>query len=538
MQYKSARPCFSIFSKKTFLGAIASVALLVPMIASATLTVTPISKIPQYFGQTLNNSFSSAFYYPIYVDTAMDNGLTSGATGIAKIGIIDPLFSFLDLGQDPNPAGDMTTQDGVIIFNVLATSAVTGQAVLTATMATANGGAAAFVPIVGWGVNNVMTGCYGSSGCLPQGAVANHTSNPLYYGVYYTPNQTFQIAISPTAFCESFALTSQTNSYCTGSFFSNSGTGGPSQTMDFNFVVFPSSALPAGPNIANTTVVPTTGSTDTTEVNLTFVALNPQPVTSASPIPSPSASPTMACILNEEGIYAPAQQGFTLQAPQNFTLVNDPTSTIQQLVVVAVPSPGPLNASVNNYTTNGSVSETIDGITVSGFADPPSPWAVNQYFGGFTNSTSTAAFYYDVGFLAEDPAGYVIDDGGSGVCTFPGVFSTSAVQGFLKQSKCFIATAAFRDLNTAPLVLLRSFRDHFLENFSLGRSFVHWYYAWSPDAAEWLIDHPVFRFPVLLALIPLQAFAWLVLHPMMMVVLMLMGASLVLWGTLFRRSTE
>jgi hypothetical protein len=72
----------------------------------------------------------------------------------------------------------------------------------------------------------------------------------------------------------------------------------------------------------------------------------------------------------------------------------------------------------------------------------------------------------------------------------------------------------------------------------LGRSFVHWYYAWSPNAAEWLIDHPVFRFPVLLALIPLQALAWLVLHPIMMMVLLLMGASIVLWGTLLRRSTE
>jgi hypothetical protein len=372
----------------------------------------------------------------------MNNGLTGPATGIAKTGILDPLFSFIDLGQDPNPSGDMTTQDGLIIFNVLATGTVTGQALLTATMATANGGAAAFVPIVGWGVNNVMTGCYGSAGCLAQGAVANHTSHPLYYGIYYTPGTTFQIAISPTAFCESFALTSQTNSYCSGSFFSSSGTGGPAQTMDFNFVVFPASAFP-GPNISNTTVVPTSGSTDTQEVNLTFVALNPQPVTSASPVPSPSPSPTMNCVLNEEGVYTPAQQGFTLQAPQNFSLVNDPTSIIQQLIVVAVPTPGTLSTSVNNYNNNVGVTETVGGITVNGFTDPPSPWAVNQYFGGFVNSTSSAAIYYDVGFLAEDPAGYVIDDGGTGDCTFPGVFSTSAVQGFLKQSKCFIARPRF-----------------------------------------------------------------------------------------------
>ena len=49
-------------------------------------------------------------------------------------------------------------------------------------------------------------------------------------------------------------------------------------------------------------------------------------------------------------------------------------------------------------------------------------------------------------------------------------FDTSIVQGFLSQSKCFIATAAFRDLEFSPACSCFGLSgDQFLENFSLGR---------------------------------------------------------------------
>jgi hypothetical protein len=512
MQYKSARPCFSIFSKKNLLGAIACAFAAKTVLAA--ITIAPLSKVNF---STLYNTANSAYYYPIFYTPGTANGLSSPPTGIAQVGVLDPNFSFIDLGQDPDPAGDMQTETGTILFNVTSTATSTTQVILAATMLDSGTNLQQFVPIIGWGTNNVMTGCAGSSGCLQTGATSRAPGNKnLYYGVYYNPGQTFQIAISPTAFCESFDITTQSNTSCSQSFFTNGGGGGSSQQMVFNFIVIPASSVPI--NLSYTTAVPTS-TNDSQAVTLDFVSLNPNPIPSVGASPSPTPSPTLNCNL-EEGVIAPQPGGFTLQAPQNFTIENDPTNTIGQLIAVGIPSPGPLNATVGGYPSNPVVdySQQVP--------------AVGVFFGSFLPSTPSSPIDYDLGFLAEDPAGFIIDDGGgSGQCTFPGVFSTSVVNGFLQQSKCFIATAAFRDLNSAPLVLLRSFRDHFLENFSLGRSFVHWYYGWSPNAAEWLIDHPVFRFPVLLALIPLQAFAWLVLHPYAMVVLLLMGISTILWGT-------
>ena len=45
-------------------------------------------------------------------------------------------------------------------------------------------------------------------------------------------------------------------------------------------------------------------------------------------------------------------------------------------------------------------------------------------------------------------------------------------------------------------------------------------------AADWLIDHPVFRFPVLLALLPLQAMAWMILHPVVLGLLAVIAIGL------------
>jgi hypothetical protein len=110
---------------------------------------------------------------------------------------------------------------------------------------------------------------------------------------------------------------------------------------------------------------------------------------------------------------------------------------------------------------------------------------------------------------------------------------TASVQGFLSQSKCFIATAAFRSFDAAPVSMLREFRDGVLMESALGRAFVRWYYDWSPRAAEWLVEHPEFRYPVLQALIPVEVVAWLMLHPVQLTMAFVFLLSLAVLGSLF-----
>jgi hypothetical protein len=54
-----------------------------------------------------------------------------------------------------------------------------------------------------------------------------------------------------------------------------------------------------------------------------------------------------------------------------------------------------------------------------------------------------------------------------------------------------------------------------------------------PPAAEWLMNHPALRFPVLQALIPVEVAAWFALHPMQLTLLWAFLASGAVLSTLF-----
>jgi hypothetical protein len=154
--------------------------------------------------------------------------------------------------------------------------------------------------------------------------------------------------------------------------------------------------------------------------------------------------------------------------------------------------------------------------------------------GGFTNS-DVADTPYRVSFLAYDGAGTFREftgGGATGACSLDGVRTTS-IQGLLNKSKCFVATAAFQSPDAGPVMLLREFRDRILLPSDLGRGLVDAYYRWSPPAAEWLLENPAFRWPVLHLLAPLQLAAWLVLHPWELISLVLGGAMIaaaLLWS--------
>ncbi len=89
-----------------------------------------------------------------------------------------------------------------------------------------------------------------------------------------------------------------------------------------------------------------------------------------------------------------------------------------------------------------------------------------------------------------------------------------------EEGGCFIATAAFGSYHERHVRILREFRDRVLLQSDVGRSFVAWYYQTSPPFAAWLVGHEWARFAVRIALWPLYAVAYVILHPAMILLLL------------------
>ncbi len=85
----------------------------------------------------------------------------------------------------------------------------------------------------------------------------------------------------------------------------------------------------------------------------------------------------------------------------------------------------------------------------------------------------------------------------------------SLVTGLLEEDiNCFVATALKNSPYDYQVLVLREFRNRFLKSFSLGRSFIDFYYSKGPLAAKWLNENPEFKpvFRVLLWPVYLVAF--------------------------------
>jgi len=200
-------------------------------------------------------------------------------------------------------------------------------------------------------------------------------------------------------------------------------------------------------------------------------------------------------------VYFPGDSEIHLDTSQ-FKLQNSTSmAPLGAIVVVATESPTePDNTKYSSYDASLHYTEVGQSTDV--------------LFGGFENSTASSAKDYNLLFGVKDKAGlvsFVTPTGSLAACTLTGV-RASAVQSFLKKSKCFIATASFQSMDAAPVAMLREFRDQILLKSALGKRFVHWYYGWSEPAAGWVLDHPWIRFPVLLMLVPVQASVWFAMN--------------------------
>lgn len=81
------------------------------------------------------------------------------------------------------------------------------------------------------------------------------------------------------------------------------------------------------------------------------------------------------------------------------------------------------------------------------------------------------------------------ESGGCPYATIP-----SLITGILKDDiNCFVATALKGSPYDYQVLALREFRNRFLNSFSLGRSFVDFYYSKGPQAAKWLNENPKYK---------------------------------------------
>ncbi len=239
-----------------------------------------------------------------------------------------------------------------------------------------------------------------------------------------------------------------------------------------------------------------------------------------------TAAPTMSCS-TLESFYFPGDGKIFVTLGSNFsTAIGAEGAPIDRIMVF-----GSLGNTVAGVCTGGAFSTCTNYETAFDIVGRLDTLSAASEVNGFVNTTTGADNTYNLYFSPRDKAGIFQN---SNACNLAGV-QTSKVQGFLAENACFLATATFQVQDNPQLSLLRNFRDRFLENFSLGRRFVQFYYSWSPAAAQWLIDHPTFRYPVLLLLTPLQVVAWLVLHPLYMLLGFFAGLGMLLGGFSLRR---
>lgn len=96
-----------------------------------------------------------------------------------------------------------------------------------------------------------------------------------------------------------------------------------------------------------------------------------------------------------------------------------------------------------------------------------------------------------------------------------------------RDSRCFIATAAYGSYLDPEVELLRRFRDRYLLTNAPGRAFVAWYYRHSPPAAAVIAAHPSLRLLTRWALSPV---VYAIKYPAAMGIGLVLSGTLIGWG--------
>ena len=111
--------------------------------------------------------------------------------------------------------------------------------------------------------------------------------------------------------------------------------------------------------------------------------------------------------------------------------------------------------------------------------------------------------------------GTIIDIGGAGISL--NLNPTEINDGQVVNSSedgdrgCFIATAAYGSIMEPHVKILRDFRDRFLITNIAGKSFVNFYYKYSPPLASFIAKHDNLRMIVRMTLFPIVGISWIAL---------------------------
>lgn len=471
MLYRSVKYCFLI-----------SVSLFVASPAAQALTATSHNK-----GSTVG----AVAYYATQLATAtIDSGDTFG------FGRVDAR-SYVE--NDPSHVE-------ILYFDVYSGTAVTptGDQVVGITVtATANTGSDQndiSVPIAyysqdgSYPCQDSVNGCQG-----PHDFTIDGLTRHRFMAARYTPGTHVLIGLYPREICLAVAeqkpsalsdIGCSTDLSVVAANTVNPTTSGVRMSLRFNIELLPTST--------SEHIIPTT----TTSVpDNSVLALNFQ-----------TAAPTSTCTTSSNTVpdYFPGDGEIRVNTDQ-FQMTAPSVGAPKSVIAVAAVDNGPTPPGAPPSVASGIFSR----LGVGG----------EQGIGPLTNSSVEGGnHFYGVSFLPRDAAGQlatltVASCGRTDV-------QVAAIEGFLKKSRCFIATAAFGSMDAAPVEMLRDFRDSVLSRFEIGRDFIEWYYSWSPAAAEWLLDHPIARVPVLLLLAPIEILAWFALNPLIWLALSLFGATL------------
>ena len=191
---------------------------------------------------------------------------------------------------------------------------------------------------------------------------------------------------------------------------------------------------------------------------------------------------------------------------------------------IATSYSGPINLIFSGpSSTPGGRMPTVEGINVG------TPTTVN-----FTNGLSDIDAATLIAYMAEtvevdvtdgtinsfgDPS-YDLDLTVNTANPVPVITSDSG--------KCFIATAAYGSPFQSYVKILREFRNRYLLESSLGKSFIKFYYKISPPIANFIANHDSLKAMVRLVLLPFVGASWLALKiglvpTMMLIVIITFG---------------
>ncbi|MEK6704245.1 MAG: CFI-box-CTERM domain-containing protein [Bdellovibrionota bacterium] len=471
----------SLLLEKTFKNTTATaIAIFFFHPAFATVTVAPANG-----GSTVGG----IAYYAVVSDT-----ITSlNAANNSWFYDIDPNYNFprTPFNISRTAETDTSGRPNIFLFNLSSNKSFSLQAseqlVLMITVNGTASGKSLFVPITTAGSDDCT-----DATCQAKQQVAT-TSRTHYFAAKYTQGSQVQIGFYPSAICQDFVDQGETPSACesVGTLSPGSAANnGSAKRMTLTFGIYKASNSTDSPD-KNATAL------DTGELGLNFQV----------------DAPNLTCP-DLKNIYFPGDTEIFVTANTFANSMGTGTGTFASgrapaTTLIVAGNDGAAADVTSQFNSNNALISRV-GINDSQVA-----------IGGFKNTTNGSDNSYQIGFMVRDATGLIA----SSNCAITGI-QTSAIQGFLQKSDCFIASAAFMSTDGWPINIFRNFRDNHLKKYKLGRLFVRYYYQWSPHAAAWILKNPITRLPVLTVLIPIEASVWLILNMPLLIILQAAAALL------------